>query len=267
VHPECRRQHDEKVAEQTRLLADLERLATDAAATGSPGAVAAVAEQAGKPEFAETNTRAALVRAYGSAIDRLLEGEGVDAEHEKGLSCYASTLGLTDAEKDEGGAQVKVVKALILRDVAAGEVKSRVKLSGTVPFVFKKGELVLWFFNDVRLLEVRQFSHFEGRSQGVSVRLMKGVYYRVGAFKGAPVKHEQTVEVDTGVVALTQSAIYFGGPKKSLRVPYAKLVSVVPYSDGIGLQKDGMSAKPITLTPLDGWFAYNLVKTLTANAT
>lgn len=80
---------------------------------------------------------------------------------------------------------------------------------------------------------------------------------------GTPVKHEQTVEVDSGVVALTQHAIYFGGRKRSMRVPYAKLVSVVPYSDGIGLQKNGLSAKP--LTPLDGWFAYNLVKTLAAN--
>jgi hypothetical protein len=46
---------------------------------------------------------------------------------------------------------------------------------------------------------------------------------------------------------------------------HAHCHSVVPYSDGIGLQKDCLSAKPLTLTPLDGWFAYNLVKTLAAN--
>jgi hypothetical protein len=55
---------------------------------------------------------------------------------------------------------------------------------------------------------------------------------------------------------------YFAGPKKSLRMPYSKLVSVEPYSDGVGLQKDGASAKPMTFTPLDGWFAYNLIKNL-----
>jgi hypothetical protein len=26
--------------------------------------------------------------------------------------------------------------------------------------------------------------------------------------------------------------------------------------------KDGLSAKPLTLTPLDGWFTYNIVKRL-----
>ena len=57
------------------------------------------------------------------------------------------------------------------------------------------------------------------------------------------------------MVVPTQNGVYFGGHKRSMRVPYAKLVSVVPCSDGIGLQKDGLSAKPLTLTPLDGWFA------------
>lgn len=263
-HPECRHERDEKVAEQNRLLAELEHQATDAAVGGSPEAVAAIATQSGRPELVGANTRGALVRAYGSAIDRLLESEGVGAEHEKGLSLYASTFGLTDVEKGENDAQMKLVKALVLRDAADGEIKSRINVSGTVPFAFKKGELILWCFNDVRLLEVKEFTHFEGRSQGISLRVVKGVYYRVGAFKGTPVKHEQTVLVDTGVVALTQQAIYFGGHQRSVHLPYAKIVSVVPYSDGIGLQKDGVSAKPLTLTPLDGWFAYNLVKTLAA---
>jgi hypothetical protein len=266
-HPECRSRHDEKIAEQGRLLADLERQATEAVVSGSPDALAAVAERSNKPEIADAGPRAALVRAYGAAIDRLLEGEGVDANSEKGLVAYASWLGLTDDEKKQDGAQTKIVKALILRDVAAGVIKSRMEVSGTVPFVFKKDEVILWFFNDVRLLEVRQFTHYEGRSQGVSLRVAKGVYYRMGAFKGAPVKNEKTVEVDSGVVALTQHAVYFGGRKKTVRIPYAKLVSVEPFSDGIGLQKDGASARPVTLTPIDGWFTYNLVKTLAANVT
>jgi hypothetical protein len=263
-HPECRRKNDEKAAEQNRLIAELEHQATDAAVSGSPEALAVIAAESSKPELVGANTRAVLVRGYSNAIDRLLESEGVGAEHEKGLSLYASTFGLTDTEKAENDAQMKLVKALVLRDAAAGEIKSRINVSGTVPFAFKKGELILWYFNDVRLLEVEQFTHYEGTSQGVSLRVMKGVYYRVGAFKGTPVKHERTVLVDTGVVALTQHAIYFGGHQKSVHLPYDKVVSVVPYSDGIGLQKDGLSAKPLTLTPLDGWFAYNLVKTLAA---
>lgn len=78
----------------------------------------------------------------------------------------------------------------------------------------------------MKLYELKQFTEFAGGSQGVSLHVMKGVSYRVGAFKGEPVRHEQTVQADTGVVALTQHAVYFGGHRKALRLPYEKLVRV-----------------------------------------
>jgi len=37
---------------------------------------------------------------------------------------------------------------------------------------------------------------------------------------------------------------------------------MTPYSDGIGLIKDGANAKPQTLVTKDGVFTYNLAKAL-----
>jgi hypothetical protein len=34
------------------------------------------------------------------------------------------------------------------------------------------------------------------------------------------------------------------------------------YSDGIGLQKDGVSAKPQIFKGLDKWFTYNVISNL-----
>jgi len=45
-------------------------------------------------------------------------------------------------------------------------------------------------------------------------------------------------------------------------VPYSKIVSFTPYSDGIGIQRDAASAKPQTFVTGDGWFIYNLVVNL-----
>jgi hypothetical protein len=266
-HPECRKRDDERRAEQARLLADLERDATEVALHGEAALAAAVpqlTQRASAPDLAGANTRGAIVKAWGSAINRLLDGEGVTKESETALARYAAAFALTDAEKREGDALDRMVKALILHDAASGELASRVTIDGPVPFLLKKGEFLLWLFRNVRFLQVREFTRFEGRSAGVSVRVVKGVYFRTGAFRGAPVKHEQTVTMDTGLLGLTPQAIYFAGPKKSLRLPYSKLVSIEPYSDGVGLQKDGASAKAMTFTPLDGWFAYNLIKNLSA---
>jgi hypothetical protein len=91
---------------------------------------------------------------------------------------------------------------------------------------------------------------------------MKGVYYRVGAFKGAPVHSTERVLVDNGAVIVTNKHIYFAGPAKSLRVAYAKIVSFLPFEDGVGIVRDAQTAKPQIFKVGDGWFIHNLVTNL-----
>lgn len=61
------------------------------------------------------------------------------------------------------------------------------------------------------------------------------------------------------MLAITDKNIYFIGTKKSLRIPYDKIITFTPYSDGIGICKDNATAKPQTFVNLDGWFAYNAI--------
>jgi hypothetical protein len=91
---------------------------------------------------------------------------------------------------------------------------------------------------------------------------MKGLYYRVGAFAGQPVDRTERVHIDTGMVVVTTKHIYFAGPTKAVRVPYAKIVSFQPFSDGIGIIRDASNAKPQIFVAGDGWFTYNLVTNL-----
>ncbi|HBT49507.1 MAG TPA: hypothetical protein DEA61_06725 [Caldanaerobacter subterraneus] len=84
----------------------------------------------------------------------------------------------------------------------------------------------------------------------------------MGQFKGYPIEKEEQVYVDTGILAVTTKHLYFYGKIKSFRVPYSKIVSFTPYSDGIGIQRDAASAKPQTFVTGDGWFIYNLVVNL-----
>ncbi len=135
-------------------------------------------------------------------------------------------------------------------------------LSSDIPINFQKGEKVVWAFRDCRYLEDKVKRHYTGRSQGVSVRVMKGVYYRVGAFKGHPVDTTERTHVDTGLVVLTDRNIYFAGSRKSLRLPYSKIVSFEPFSDGVGVIRDAATAKPQIFVTNDGWFTYNLVTDL-----
>ena len=136
------------------------------------------------------------------------------------------------------GALTKVAKAGVLREVLNGVVPKRMTFNGNLPINFQKGEQIVWVFPESSYLEDKTRRQYVGQSKGISVRVMKGVYYRVGAFQGQPVERIERVHLDTGYVVITDKNLYFAGPSKSLRIPYKKIVSFLPFSDGIGIIRD-----------------------------
>jgi hypothetical protein len=74
-------------------------------------------------------------------------------------------------------------------------------------------------------------------NRGVSIRVMKGLSYRVGSSRSTPI----TQQVDTkfaGVFAITSKRVVFAASQKAFSIPFSQLISFVPYSDGIALQKN-----------------------------
>jgi hypothetical protein len=209
---------------------------------------------------------AELSELYGQGFDKSIESfldDGViTVEEEEKIANFKSHFKFNDTILDKKGSLQKIVKALVLRDVLEDKTASRLNISGNLPFLLQKDETVIWLFQEVECYEQRTRTTYEGRSQGVSIRVAKGVYYRTGSFKGNPVVSEHAVSLGTGIMALTNKNLFFGSASKTFKIPYNKLISITPYSDGIGLQKDGVSARPQIFKPLDGWFAYNLIANL-----
>lgn len=207
-----------------------------------------------------------LPELYGLGFDKSVEDfleDGVLSEdEEQKIKAFKSHFNFEQNILDKKGSLQKVVKALILRDVFDGKIpESRLDFKGNLPFLLQKGETLIWVYQDVELYEQKTVTTYQGKSQGVSVRVAKGLYYRTGSFKGNPVKSEQTVFHGKGILALTNKQLYYTSPGKTFKTPYSKIISLTQYSDGIGIQKDGTS-KPQILKDLDGWFAYNLISNL-----
>ena len=90
----------------------------------------------------------------------------------------------------------------------------------------KKGELVLWTGHGVYHVAGRTPSTFSGGSQGVSIPLVAGIRYRVGAFKGQMTPGvEMQMDKDQGMVKLTNQRLIFAGPIASTEWQFAKLLS------------------------------------------
>ena len=88
------------------------------------------------------------------------------------------------------------------------------------------------------------------------------MYYHPSQFRSRTVEWDETVRQDTGLLGLTTKHIYFAGPKKRFRVRYDKIVTLEPYSDGMSIMRDALTAKPQSFQTGDGWFVYNLAVNL-----
>lgn len=263
-HGECEEQHQqrERVIEGGRQQIAVEVLRAIKGSGDFDGLENTVAEIEQSSFVPSTDRKALLIKGWENSVEQFLEDGILDTTEEKRLVEFKERFALSQSELDRNGALTKTAKAAILRDVLNGVIPQRMSVDGNLPINFQKGEQIAWAFSGSKYLEDKTRRQYVGRSQGASIRIMKGVYYRVGAFKGHAVEHTDRVHIDTGWVVVTNKNIYFAGPRKSVRLPYAKIVSFEPFSDGIGVMRDTATAKPQIFVTGDGWFTYNLVTNL-----
>lgn len=211
-----------------------------------------------RPEELKTT----LVNGFEVSVHQALEDGIITQDEEDALDKYKDYFRLTQNDLDTSGAFTKLVQAGVLRDLMDGKIPKRINITGQIPFNLQKSEELVWVFQDVKYYEVRSRTSYSGGYSGMSVRVAKGLYYRTGSFRGNPIVTSEATHAGTGILGITTKHIYFAGGQKAFRVPYQKIVSFTPYSDGFGLQRDAQTAKPQSFVVGDGWFVYNLVVNL-----
>ena len=206
--------------------------------------------------------REAIITGWEQAVEKSLEDDILHVDEEKQLIRYMDRFQLKQDDLDAHGAYSRVVKAGVIRDLLDGKLPQRVRTDVPLSFNFQKGETLVWAFPSVKYYEDRTRRQYVGGYQGVSIRVAKGVYYRTGGFRGTPVEHTERIHVDTGILAVTNKHVYFGGARKRFRVAFKRIISFEPFSDAIGIMRDAATAKPQIFVTGDGWFTYNLLSNL-----
>lgn len=181
----------------------------------------------------------------------------MDSQKEAQLLEFARDYEFSQEDLDRNGFYTKLVKAAVLRDLDEGKCPARYNATG-LPFNFLKSENLIWAFRDVSCYEEKIHREYVGGSSGVSVRIAKGISYRVGSHRGTPVESSEIALIDSGIMAVTTKHVYFQGQKKAFRIRFNKIVSITPYSDGVGIQRDAISAKQQLFITEDGLYTYNL---------
>lgn len=100
--------------------------------------------------------------------------------------------------------------------------------------ILTKGEECHFIERAILVTEKIQ-KHYEGSSNGYSIRIIKNVTYRTGKNKGRPVE-EIVKEKTKGLVYITDKRIIFLADKNAFEKKYSTLTACAPDSNMIKLQ-------------------------------
>jgi len=236
-HPECLAQHDRGRQHISAILDGLLQKADVA-----DQLIEQTADVARTHFISQSELRSLMIGGFKKAGDAALVNDTLSEDDEQKLIRLQSSFGLVQTDLD--GFAERIAKVATLRDVGAGRIRPHIDLSDS-PIALQKSETPIWAFNNVELHEVKTRTQFIGGGQGLSLRITRGVYYRVGAGRGKPVQSQNLEKQDTGSLVVTNQNIYFVGPLKSIRINLRKLVTVQGFSDGISVTRESSNPKPV----------------------
>lgn len=98
---------------------------------------------------------------------------------------------------------------------------------------------VCHYITDVKWMENKTITtsvNYSGIS--ASFKIAKGIRYRVGNIKPQRVTVDKLVEIDKGRLYVTNNRIIFMGNRKNFNIKYQSILSIVPYTDGVEIEKD-----------------------------
>jgi hypothetical protein len=177
--------------------------------------------------------------AYRSAVTAVAAQADVTDQDEADIARIQSLLQIPTTEIS--GARAKLARLRTISDARHGILP----IIADPLIILQKDERPHWR-TDAKLLEERVVARrYEGGSQGVSIRLAKGVSWRVGAQRGHIVSETAVIPISVGNFVVTDKRLVFSGDGKSFSVAYPKLLDAHMYADGIRVTPS--SGKPYLL--------------------
>lgn len=214
--------------------------------------------------FAKTNNvdNSKVQHVVKSSITPIAEyalADGVlSHEEEEAIEALLNAYNLGTSDLDEAGRRL-LMQGAIIRDLLNGEVKPRIEAEN-IPYKLQKDEVPVWGYNNMPISEIRKVSKFKGGSQGVSVRVAKGLYWRVGKMAAQRVSSTETRQLGQGNVFITSHHLFYTVGAETKRIKHNKVFSIEPYADGVVVHIDAASAKPLIFKTIDTWFFANILQ-------
>jgi hypothetical protein len=105
-------------------------------------------------------------------------------------------------------------------------------------FIPKDGELLVWAFPKVNHYRSGQQAQCVSGSRGFSVRIMRGLWWREGNYRGRRESRAAMFPHGEGLLILTNQGFSFLGASGSTRIPFNRIINIVPCRDGVQVHTD-----------------------------
>jgi hypothetical protein len=171
------------------------------------------------------------VSAYVKAFETAKSDGIISEQEENELQQIQKYLGLTDQTISDNKKELSRFR--LLAEIQRGNLPE-INVSGLVT---QKGEKVYWsepaILAETKVVRRR----YEGGSQGVSIRIMKGVSYRVGGHRGHLVSDTDTVPVSDGEFIITNKRLIFRGDGKSFAIKLDRILDLRVFTNGLNISE------------------------------
>lgn len=190
----------------------------------------------------EDDLKGIRAQAYNAAL-RAAQSDGrISADEELELNKLQEFFKIPNTEIAKS--KKDLARLRLLTEIHDGNLPT-----ASVPNVVLQKKEVPYWSEPGDLLEERVVGRrYEGGSRGVSLRIMKGVSYRIGGSRGHIVTDKAVVPVSTGQLVITNKRIIFRGDAKSFSFKLDKLLETNFYADGVRLTDDKGKPRVIRFT-------------------
>ncbi|WP_290660324.1 hypothetical protein [Ignavibacterium sp.] len=160
------------------------------------------------------------LQVYYNSFKNLKEDGKISIEEEKELKKIQQYLKIEDVEILT--TRKELLKFRLINEIFNGNLP----IISIQNLVLQKLETAHWS-EPASLIENKVISRrYEGGSRGVSIRIAKGLSYRIGAHRGQLVSERALVPVSSGEFIITNKRLIFRGDLKSFSIKLDKLLNL-----------------------------------------
>lgn len=106
------------------------------------------------------------------------------------------------------------------------------------PIILKRGEEPIIVLPNITFKEPRSVRTSVGGYGGPTIRIAKGISFKLGGASSRSVSHEEIKDIDKGTLTITNKRLIFTGSMKTLNYNLSKILSITDFTDGIAIQRD-----------------------------